>query len=419
MPTTDSRSPQLGELEQWIADNWDPAAPVSQWWEKLAAAGLTNPSLPAPFGRDWGRVETRQLATALRGAGVIGAPAGLGMMLAAPTILEHGTPAQIQQFVPAILNGTDSWCQLFSEPGAGSDLAGLQTRAIRDGDEWVVSGQKVWTSEGSHADWGMLIARTDSDAPKHRGISWFAFPMRQDGVDVRPLREMTGRSLFTEVFIDSARVPHANLIGDLNDGWRVANTTLVVERSSIGGGHGMAYAAAHPGSLAGHRNKPAGDFVGKRLALAAGGVGPGSLSLLTEEARKRGCIDDSRVRSGLVGLHIDLELIRLSTMRGRIKANRTGGEGNLAKLRMTATLKRVRDLAGQILGADLTLWGEAAPTGGQMQEMTVFSPAPSIYGGTDEVQRNIVGERVLGLPKEPGPNKDTPFTELSQNATKW
>ncbi len=406
-------------LADWITDNWDPTATVAQWWERLADAGLTNPSLPEPYGRGWGRVETRHLSTAIRSTSAIGAPAGLGMMLAAPTILEHGNSDQIQQFVPAILNGTDAWCQLFSEPGAGSDLAGLQTRAERDGDEWVVSGQKVWTSEGSHADWGMLIARTSPDAPKHSGISWFAFPMKQDGVEVRPLKEMTGRSLFNEVFIDSARVPHANLIGDLNDGWRVANTTLAVERSSIGGGHGMAFAAAHPGSVAGHLDKPAGDFVGKRLALAAGGVGPGTLGILTDEARKRGRIDDPRIREGLATLHIDLELIRLSAMRGRVKANRTGGEGNLAKLRMITALKRVRELSGQILGADMTLWGEDAATNGQLQEMTVFSPAPSIYGGTDEVQRNIVGERVLGLAKEPGPDKGTPFKELTQNATKW
>ncbi len=418
-PTTTAPNELNRELDQWIAGNWDPSQTVAQWWQKLADAGFTNPSLPEPFGRSWSRAETRLLATALRNAGAIGVPAGLGMMLAAPTILEHGTQEQIQQFVPAILNGTDAWCQLFSEPGAGSDLAGLQTRAVRDGDEWVISGQKVWTSEGSHADWGMLIARTDTDAPKHRGISWFAFPMKQEGVEVRPLREMTGRSLFNEVFIDSARVPHANLIGDLNDGWRVANTTLAVERSSIGGGHGMAYAAAHPGSVAGHLDRPTGEFVGKRLALAAGGVGPGTLSTLTNEARERGHIDDPRVRLELASLHMDLELIRLSAMRGRVKANRTGGEGNLAKLRMTAALKRVRALSGKILGAEMTLWGDDAATGGLLQEMVVFSPAPSIYGGTDEVQRNIVGERVLGLPKEPGVDKNTPFNELTQNAIKW
>ncbi len=407
------------ELDAWLADNWDPEASVREWWQRLAAAGLSNPTLPEPHGRSWGRSETRVLVEAMRAAGAIGAPAGLGMLLAAPTVLEHGTPEQIERFVPAILSGTESWCQLFSEPGAGSDLAGLQTKAIRDGDEWIVTGQKVWTSEGAHADLGMLVARTDPEAPKHRGLTWFAFEMDQDGVEVRPLREMTGRSLFNEVFIDGARVPNANVIGELNDGWRVTNTTLMVERAGIGGSHGLAFAAAHPGSIAGHLDRPAGTFRGKRLPLAAGGVGPGTFNQLSEEARTRGREGDPVVRQELAALHTDLEVMRLSAMRSRQKSQRTGGEGNLAKLRMTAALRRARSLASTILGADMTLWGDEAATSGVLQEMAVFSPAPSIYGGTDEIQRNILGERVLGLPREPGPDPATPFRELAQNATSW
>ena len=407
------------ELDAWLADNWDPGISVREWWRRLTAARLSNPTLAEPFGRGWGRGETRVLVEAIRASGAIGSPAGLGMLLAAPTILEHGTPDQIERFVPAILNGTDSWCQLFSEPGAGSDLAGLQTKAIRDGDEWIVTGQKVWTSEGAHADLGMLIARTDPEAPKHRGLTWFAFEMDQDGVDVRPLREMTGRSLFNEVFIDGARVPHTNVIGELNDGWRVTNTTLMVERAGIGGSHGLAFAAAHPGTVAGHLDRPAGTFRGKRLPLAAGGVGPGTFNQLSEEARNRGRDGDPVVRQELAALHTDLEVMRLSAMRSRQKSQRTGGEGNLAKLRMTAALRRSRSLASTILGADMTLWGDEAASDGVLQEMTVFSPAPSIYGGTDEIQRNILGERVLGLPREPGPDPATPFRELPQNATSW
>jgi len=407
------------EIDAWIVSNWDPAITVAEWWRRLADAGYSNPSLAPPFGHGWGRAETRDLAAAIRESDAIGAPAGLGMLLAGPTILSHGTDEQIQRFVPRILDGSDAWCQLFSEPGAGSDLAGLQTRAVRDGDEWVISGQKVWTSEGMHANWGMLIARTDPDAPKHRGISWFAFPMDQPGVDIRPLREMTGRSLFNEVFIDEARVHNDCVIGDLNDGWRVANTTLMVERSGIGGGHGMAYAAADPGSIAGHLEQPAGSFKGKRLALAAGGVGPGTLQTLIDVAAERGVLGDPRIRQELASLHSDIELMRLSAIRGRQRGQQTGAEGNLAKLNMTAALRRTRELAGSILGADMTLWGDDSVSGGVLQEMTVFSPAPSIYGGTDEVQRNIVGERVLGLPKEPGLSKDTPFRELLHNATSW
>ena len=412
--------PELkSELDAWLAENWDPDISVREWWGRLAAAGLSNPTLAEPFGRGWGRSETRVLVDAIRAAGAIGSPAGLGMLLAAPTVLEHGTPEQIERFVPTILNGAESWCQLFSEPGAGSDLAGLQTKAIRDGDEWIITGQKVWTSEGSHADLGMLVARTDPEAPKHRGLTWFAFEMDQEGVEVRPLREMTGRSLFNEVFIDGARAPHANIIGELNDGWRVTNTTLMVERAGIGGSHGLAFAAAHPGSIAGHLDRPAGSFRGKRLPLAAGGVGPGTFNQLSAEARARGRDSDALVRQELAAMHIDIELMRLSAVRGRQRSQRTGGEGNLAKLRMTAALRRARSLASTILGADMTLWGDAAATDGVLQEMAVFSPAPSIYGGTDEIQRNILGERVLGLPREPGPDPATPFRELAQNATSW
>ena len=407
------------ELLTWIDENWDPEISVEEWWRRLSNAGLSNPTLGEPFGRGWDRTNTRLLASAIRERGAVGSPAGLGMMLAAPTILSFGTEEQINRYVPRILDGTDAWCQLFSEPGAGSDLAGLQTKAIRDGDEWVITGQKVWTSEGQHADWGMLIARTDLDAPKHRGISWFAFPMAQSGVEIRPLREMTGRALFNEVFIDEARVPHANLIGDLNDGWRVGNATLMIERAGIGGGHGIAYAAAHPGSIAKHLDRPVGSFVGKRLALAAGGVGPGTLQQLTDLARDRKKIDEPVIRQELAGLHSDLEIMRLNAMRSREKNQQTGAEGNLAKLNMTSALRRTRELAGTILGADMTLWGKDSASGGVLQEMTVFSPAPSIYGGTDEVQRNIIGERVLGLPKEPGPDKTTPFSELLQNRTNW
>ncbi|MGY9074842.1 MAG: acyl-CoA dehydrogenase family protein [Acidimicrobiales bacterium] len=402
------------ELDAWVVSNWDPELSVREWWSRLAQKGLTNPALPAPFGRGWGRAEGRTLAAALREAGAVGSPAGLGMMLAGPTIVTHGTQEQVERFVPRILDGTESWCQLFSEPGAGSDLAGLQTKAELDGDEYVISGQKVWTSEGQYADWGMLLARTDPTAPKHRGISWFAFPMHQAGVEVRPLREMTGRALFNEVFIDEARVPVANLIGDAGDGWRVANTTLMVERAGIGGGSGTAYAAARPGTVAGDLDKEIGGFRKKRQALAAGSVGPGTWQHLVDEASARGPLD-AATRQGLASLRSDLEVIRLSALRGRVASQRTAGDGNLAKLRMTTALRRSRALSAAAIGPQMMLWGKGTATDGVMQEATVFSPAPSIYGGTDEVQRNIIGERALGLPKEPGAAKSTPFSELPPN----
>ena len=185
--------------------------------------------------------------------GALGAPAGLGLLLAAPTIATHGTQEQIDLYVRDIVTGQKAWCQLFSEPQAGSDLAGLQTRAVKDGDEWIVNGQKVWTSGGQYADLGMLLARTDPDVPKHQGISYFAFDMLQDGVDVRPLKEMTGHALFNEVFLTDARVADSALIGGLNNGWAAANTTLMNERAGLGSGGGNAAGGglAQPGTVMG------------------------------------------------------------------------------------------------------------------------------------------------------------------------
>ena len=404
------------DARAWVVANWDPDATVAEWWQRLADAGLSNPTLPEPWGRGWSRAQSAALASAMVSAGAVGPPTGIGMMLAVPTILAHGSLELIEEFVPQILNGQHGWCQLFSEPGAGSDLAGLQTRAERDGDEWVINGQKVWTSGGQWADYGILVARSDPEQPKHRGISYFAFPMLQRGVEVRPLREMTGRAMFNEVFLTDARVPHANMIGDLNDGWKVANTTLMVERAGIGGANVAAPSAAIAGTVAGHLDMRVGDF--SRTgggAFGGGGVGHGRVKQLTELAREQGKLDDPVIRQGLAQLHSLVEITTWHMARAKAGSAATGGEGNLAKIRNSQMLHLARDLGCSILGMDATIVGDDAATGGDIQELVVFSPAPSIYGGTDQVQRNIIGERVLGLPKEPGPSRDTPFRELLHN----
>ncbi|HVM55019.1 MAG TPA: acyl-CoA dehydrogenase family protein [Acidimicrobiales bacterium] len=403
------------ETEQWLDEQWDPSITVAEWWSRLAAARLANPMLPEPWGRGWSREQAASLASAMTGRGALGPPTGIGMMLAVPTILAHGSPDLIERFVPSILDGQHGWCQLFSEPGAGSDLAGLQTRAERDGDEWGITGQKVWTSGGQWADYGILVARSDPNLPKHRGLTYFAFPMRQPGVEVRPLREMTGRALFNEVFIDGARVAHADVIGDVHDGWKVANTTLMVERAGIGGANAATPSAAVAGTIAGHLAKPAGSFAGMRTAMGGGGVGHARVRQLVELARERGKLDDPVIRQDLALLH---SLVAITGWHmGRMKSGgaRTGGEGNLAKIRNSEMTRLARDLGCAILGPHATVTGDDAASGGDIQELTLMSPAPSIYGGTDQVQRNIIGERVLGLPKEPGPDRNTPFRELPQN----
>jgi alkylation response protein AidB-like acyl-CoA dehydrogenase len=404
------------EVTQWVEGAWDPDITVAEWWQRLADSGYASPMLPEELG---GKGYTRDLAMAVNAAlaahGVVGPPLGLGLMLAAPTIAAHGDDAQKARYVRRILDGTDAWCQLFSEPGAGSDLASLGTKAERDGDEYVISGQKVWTSGGQHADLGMLLARTNPDAPKHQGITYFAFDMHQPGVTVRPLREMTGRAMFNEVFIDEARVSASDIIGGLNNGWAVANTTLMVERASIGSGGNAGLGVALPGSVAGHHTRRVGDFGPSTGGSNAGAVGGGTVSMLRRLATELGCIDDPIVRQGIAELHTLTELNKLNVARARSGQGRTGVEGNLAKLLLTHTLRRTREIGNHIIGAQGMLWGQSALSRGAIQELTAFSPGPAIYGGTDQIQRNITAERGLGLPKEPGDNRNVPFKDLPKN----
>ncbi|MBT5206580.1 MAG: acyl-CoA dehydrogenase [Acidimicrobiaceae bacterium] len=404
------------ELEAWLGENWDPELTVVEWWERLYDARWSSPAMPVEAGgRGYGRDLASEVSTVLAEANVVGPPTGLGLMLAAPTIAVHGTPEQVDRYIPEILDGTVSWCQLFSEPGAGSDLAGLQAKAVRDGDEWVITGQKVWTSGGHMAQKGMLIARTDPDAPKHQGITYFVIDMDQPGVEVRPLREMTGQALFNEVFLDEARVPHDAVIGGLGAGWAVANTTLAVERASLGGG-GRHPVSVPPGPTAGRLGKRVGDFAERanRGPDGEGGRGMGTDAMI-DLARVAGNADDLIVRQEIVKLHILGEVNRLNMLRAKSGGSRTGAEGNLAKLSMSEMVRQSREVGNLIIGADGMLASSESATGGVVQEVTVFSPAPAIYGGTDQVQRNIIGERVLGLPKEPGSPKGTPFRELLQN----
>jgi alkylation response protein AidB-like acyl-CoA dehydrogenase len=401
------------EVKEWLAENWDPELKVAEWWDRLARSGYAAPTFPEDaWGKGWPRALANVVNDAIREHGAIGPPAGLGYLLAAPTIAAHGNERQKQEDLFRILNGQDAWCQLFSEPGAGSDLASLQTKAVKDGDEWIVTGQKVWTSTAQLCNVGMLIARTDPDLPKHKGITYFRFDMRQPGVEIRPLREMTGRAMFNEVFIDNARTSDENIIGGLNNGWAVANTTLAAERAGLGSGGSGAVGNAFAGPIAGHLEQRAGDFVGQVRTGGTGGGGFNAAKRLISLAQDVGKAKDPNVRQGLAKLYTLTEIGRVSSLRARAGSGRTGGEANIAKLMMSDILRLQRELGNEIIGADGMLMGEQTKGGGIVQEMTLFSPGPSIYGGTDQVQKNIIGERVLGLPKEPGPAKDTPFREL-------
>lgn len=424
----------VAEVKEWLAANWDPDLTVGEWWERLGTSGWAAPMLPeSAYGRGLPRSEVVRVQEALGEFGALPAPGGLGLLLAAPTIATHGSPEQQERYIRAIVTGQEAWCQLFSEPGAGSDLAGLATRAEKDGDEWIITGQKVWTSGGQIADLGMLLARTNPDAPKHQGITYFAFDMKQPGVEIRPLREMTGRALFNEVFINEARVPDSAVIGGLNNGWAVANTTLAFERAGLGAGGGSAAAStAVPGTVAGDLDKRVGDMMRGRPRGGAGGPGGmgGSYRLLLAAARQSGANTDPGVRQDLVRLHTLTEIAKYMSLRQKALRAAGGdipGMGNIAKLSMSIILRLTRDLGLRLLGPRGMLHGYTTESnealaglpsgdlGGIITEMALFAQAPQIYGGTDEIQHNIIGERVLGLPKEPNNDKVTPFRDLPRN----
>ena len=424
------------ELHEWLRENWDPELTVATWWERLGLSGWAAPALPrTAFGRELSRSDAVRVSQAIGAFGALPAPGGLGMLLAAPTIATHGTPEQIEAYVRPIVTGQQGWCQLFSEPGAGSDLAGLSSKAILDGEEWIVNGQKVWTSGGQYADMGMLIARTNPDAPKHQGISYFAMNMHQPGVDIRPLKEMTGHALFNEVFMTDGRVPASALIGGLHNGWAVANTTLAFERSGLGAGGGGAISPAIAGTVAGHLDKRAGDFVtassgGTGGASSAAAVRAGGLKLFLHYARKNGAVSDPTVRQDLARLYTLGEIGRFNNER--VKAARSKGQdipgmANIGKLSMSNIVRLQRDLGLRLLGPYGTLHAYTdaqrtsleAITGDtrltMMTGLALHAQAPPIYGGTDQIQRNIIGERALGLPKEPGIDTKAPFSSLPKN----
>jgi alkylation response protein AidB-like acyl-CoA dehydrogenase len=405
------------EVEAWLDENWDESLTVGDWWDRLSPSGYAHPMLGTnAYGKGLTQSQAAAVMVTMADREVMGPPTGLGRMLAAPTIATHGTQEQIDEFLPPILDGSVGWCQLFSEPGAGSDLAGLTCKAEKDGDEYIISGQKVWTSGGQIADMGMLIARTDSNAPKHKGITYFAIDMHQPGITVRPLVEMTGKALFNEVFIDEARVPAANIIGDLNQGWAVANTTLMFERASLGSA-GKSPASAAGSGMKSVRHEPVTKF-NKRTG-GEGGVPPLGMGLwryLVDMAEKSGKNADPVLRQELIKLYSLIEVNRLSIQRAKDPKQRTGAEPNIGKLTMSELFRSFREVGLQVIGADGMLLGESeTQTGGAVGEIAMFSPGPSIYGGTDQIQQNIIGERVLGLPREPGPGKDTPFSELPKN----
>jgi alkylation response protein AidB-like acyl-CoA dehydrogenase len=360
--------PRRIAVREWLAANPKPAA------RELAEVGYVAPHWPRPWGLDADPIHQLLIDEELRRARIARPSNTIGIGWAGPTLVHAGTEAQKDRYLFPLLAAEEIWCQLFSEPGSGSDLAGLSTRAVLDGDEWIVNGQKIWTSLAQFSKFGILIARTDPDAPKHEGISYFICPMDAPGIEIRPIIEMTGLHTFNEVFFTDVRIPAENLVGDVNRGWALAKVTLGNERVSLSSGG------------------------------ALWGMGPAADDLL-DLVRANGGAADPTMRQRLARLYIEselLRLIRLRTVTARIKGEPPGAEASIRKILADEHGQHImgiaKDLAGP--GAMLTSVG---PFGGDVagwHHGFLFAPALTVGGGTGEVQRNIVAERVLGLPHD-------------------
>jgi alkylation response protein AidB-like acyl-CoA dehydrogenase len=293
----------------------------------------------------------------------------------------HASEVQKRTLIPPLLSGDHVWCELFSEPGSGSDLASVQTRAERDGDTWVLDGQKVWTSGAQHSDFAACLARTDPDRPKREGITMLLVDLHVPGITVRPLRQMTGDAHFNEVFLDDVRVPADSVLGDVNGGWRVARTMLAFERRALG-------------------------------AMGAGGGGRGGFAALVEAAQARGTASQPDVRQRLADLRIRQMVLR--QLAGRIAADRhaSGGEASLLKLAMARLVQETANAAVEIAGPAAVAWEPAEPGAGRWTAQLLNSRSASIGGGTNEVVRNVIAEIVLGLPRDIEVDADIPFREL-------
>jgi alkylation response protein AidB-like acyl-CoA dehydrogenase len=360
---------QLARAKAWQATKCDAGWAAIHWPSEYGGQGRSGIEAGV-FSEEESRFDTTGNAFMI------------GIDMVGPTLIAHGTPDQKARFLQPMLRGDEVWCQLFSEPGSGSDLASLSTRAVRDGEEWVITGQKVWTSSAHTADFGICLARTDPDAPKHAGISYFLVDMHAPGVTVRPLMQIDGAIHFNEVFLDGVRVPAERLVGDVHDGWRVATTTLTAERTAIG----------------------AGGRVGTRE--------------IADLARRLGRTDDVVLRQEIARMHSRQMAQRWTVYRVRTAAAKglmPGPEAMVLKLLNSHQVEHVGSLLMSVLGSDGMLWHDDAPDEGFWQDMFLMQWSSRIGGGTEDIQRNIIGERVLGLPREPDALKGKPWNELPKS----
>ena len=403
------------EVRFWLAENWDPTLSLIDWRTRLVDSGWAAPDWPEDyFGKNLGPAGVTAVNEEFDKVGAIRAALTGPRMLAAVTLLEHGNDDQKQHFLPRILTGEDAWCQLFSEPGSGSDLAGATTRADRRDNEWVVNGQKVWNTSAHHADYGILVARTDWELPKHQGLSYFIIDMNQPGIEVRQLKQMNGHASFNEVFFTDAKVRPEHQLGDNGEGWNIALTTLAYERSAV-------FRPRHGDEGRGREGTIYEDYC-EELAIANEPYAwypqrAGRVDLIVERAKETRAIDDPAIRQDIAKLLIMQQSAtwfgsRLNELR---KADKSSGpEGSISKLAASNIARLASDIHTSITGIEAMLTGPDSPHDGIIAEIFVSVPAVSIAGGTDEIQRNILSERLLKLPKEP--RFDTgPFKDVKRN----
>ena len=401
------------EVRAWLQENWDPERSLVAWRNKLADSGWGVPGWPTQwYGRDLPALLVSAVEEEFAAVNALGVARTGIRMLAAATILEHGSDAHKEEFLRRILTGEDTWCQLFSEPGSGSDLAGATTRADFDGENWIINGQKVWTTSAHHAQYGLLLARTDWDLPKHQGLTYFILNMQQSGVDVHQLRQMNGHASFNQVFFTDALIAPQYQVDEKGAGWKVAMTTLAHERR---GADGLRQANRDSG-LSG----PIYEEERKEIATV---MEPykwypqraGRVDLALPRARQTGRIEDATVRQEIAKLLIMSKSAEWMAKRARAAQEQgmpQGPEGSLGKLAASNVARQASRVHTLISGADALLTGSDGAMNGVIAEILVSVPATSIAGGTDEIQRNIIAERVLGMEKEPrfdtGPFKDVP-----------
>ncbi len=413
MPATEITEQAIVEQAlDWFHDAWDPDLSLLDWRERFVESGWAVPSWsPDWFGLGLPSWADRVAHGAIRAAGGVAGPLGVGMMLAAPTIYEHAGDDLKRRLLRPTITGEFTWCQLFSEPGAGSDLAGLRATAVRDGDTWVVNGQKVWNTSADHADMGILVARTDWTVPKHAGLTYFALDMHQAGVETRPIRQMNEHQSFNEVFLTDARIPDTHAIGKVGDGWRVARATLAHERS-FSVLRSVSIADDATGRVVDGARAEADEYLRtyEWYPQRAGRV-----DLLAEVAESHGRASDPVVRQHMMRA---TELQRASQWTAdRAKAARElgrppGPEGSIGKLALSEVARRSHIAHTSIAGAQGMLRDGDDANDAVVAEVLVSTPAQSIAGGTDEIQKNILGENMLGLPKEPAVDRGVPFQDV-------